>query len=304
MSLWFRNLHIYRFVDGFSLSQEALEEKLANHRFQSCARQAKESIGWISPLHRHFDELTYEAHGCLLLCMRKEEKVIPASAVNEALEERVAEVEEQQGRQVFKKEKQQLKEDILALMLPKAFTRATHCFAYIDTKNGFLIVNAGSNSLADTFISLLIESVGQLGAAKIAGDENPATIMNLWLKDELPEGWSLTGEYELKDPADERVARFRDNEAENLVIGDLLDDGYWVNKLGIQYQDELKAVIQHDLQIKSVKFDDELVKENEDIDSEDKMARWDADFVLMTRTLAGFVEALLAEFQVGDTVEA
>ena len=167
-----------------------------------------------------------------------------------------------------------------------------------------MIVNAGSNSLADTFISLLIESVGQLGAAKIAGDENPAAIMNLWLKDELPEGWSLTGEYELKDPADERVARFRDNEAENLVIGDLLDDGYWVNKLGIQYQDELKAVIQHDLQIKSVKFDDELVKENEDIDSEDKMARWDADFVLMTRTLAGFVEALLAEFQVGDTVEA
>jgi recombination associated protein RdgC len=182
--------------------------------------------------------------------------------------------------------------------MPQAFTRASHTHAYIDTRNGFMAVNAGSIAQADTFISLLVDSLGVLGAVKLDAEQNPAVTMNRWLIEGLPEGWLLTGEYELKDPQDERVARFKDNEAENQVIGDLLEDGYWVSKLGVDFRAHLRCVIHDDLQIKSIKFNDELLKENDEIDLEDKKAKFDADFVLMTQTIAEFYHSLAQEFQI------
>ncbi|WP_444994831.1 recombination-associated protein RdgC [Aliikangiella sp. IMCC44359] len=296
--MWFRNLHLYRLSKPFEFSPEELADKLSEKRFQPCGRQVEESVGWVSPIHRARDYLVHAASGCILICMRREQKVIPASAVKEALEERVNAISEEMGRKVYSKEKQSLKEDIVSQMLPKAFVRSTHIFAYVDTKRGYLVLNAGSNSIADMFFELLVESIGSFGAIKLISDENPALILNGWLENGMPSEWDLSGDYELKDPKDERVAKFKDNESENGVLGDLLEDGYWVNKLGIRYKGQFKAVIQPDLQVKSIKFMDELLAENDDVDGEDELVKFDADFALMTRSLGDFIQELITLFKV------
>lgn len=294
--MWFRNLHFYQFVDPVAITEETLLEKLEPQRFQPCGRQAKEAVGWVSPLHRNQETLVYTANGCLLFCMRREQKVIPPSTVNEALEERIEQVELEQGRQVFRKERQQFKEDIMALLMPQAFTRATHIHGYIDTRNGFLVVNAGSHAIADTFISLLIDSLGVLGAVKLTATENPAQVMNRWLIDGLPEFFSPSGEYELKDPVDERIARFKNNESDFQVIQDLIADGFWVSKLGLQFQEQLKCTLHDDLQLKGVKFSEQLLNQNDEMEIEDAAAKFDADFVLMSETLAELYEAIVSLF--------
>lgn len=299
--MWFRNLHLYRLSTTFELSPEALADKLAEKRFSPCSRQAEESVGWVSPIHRSKDYLVHAADGCILICMRREQKVIPASAVKEALEERVYAIQEEMGRKVYSKEKQSLKEDILSQMLPNAFVRSTHVYAYIDSKRGYLVLNAGSDAIADVVFELLVESIGSFGAIKLVSEENPALILNDWLENGLPEGWELTGDYELKDPKDERVAKFKDNESENIVLGDLLEDGYWVNKLGIRYKNHLKATILPELQVKSIKFMDELLAENDDVDGEDELVKFDADFALMTRTLADFIKDIIELFKVNTS---
>ena len=238
------------------------------------------------------------AGGCILVCMRQEQKVIPASAVKEELEERVYAIQEEMGRKVYSKEKQTLKEDIVSKMLPRAFIRSTHIFAYVDTKKGYLVLNAGSDKIADTFFELLVESIGSFGAVKLVGGENPGKTLNSWIENGMPEGWELSGDYELKDPQDERVAKFKDNEAENIVIGDLIEDGYLVNKLGFRYKGQLRAIIQQDLLIKSIKFLDELLAENDDVDGEDELVKFDADFALMTKTLGDFIGELIQLFAV------
>jgi recombination associated protein RdgC len=298
--MWFRNLHLYRLTNQFELSPEALADKLAEKRFVPCGRQAEESVGWVSPIHRSKDYLVHAASGCILFCMRREQKVIPASAVKEAIEERVFAIQEEMGRKVYSKEKQSLKEDILSQMLPNAFARSTHVFAYIDTKRGYLVLNAGSDSIADVIFELLVETIGSFGAVKLVSEENPALIMNNWLENGMPEGWELSGDYELKDPQDERVAKFKDNESENIVLGDLLEDGYWVNKLGIRYKGQLKAMMLPDLQVKSIKFMDELLAENDDVEGENELAKFDADFALMTRSLGDFIKEIMTLFKVND----
>ncbi|MET1255078.1 recombination-associated protein RdgC [Aliikangiella maris] len=299
--MWFRNLHLYRLSKSFELSADELAEKLDDKRFQPCGRQAEESVGWISPIHRERDYLIHAGGGAVLICMRREQKVIPASAVKEAVEEKVKAVGESMGRKVYSKEKQSIKEDIISQMLPKAFVRSTHIWAYIDIKRNYLVLNAGSASVADKFFELLVETIGSFGAIKLVSEENPALILNHWLEEGLPDGWELTGDYELKDPQDERVAKFKDNESENGVLGDLLADGYWVNKLGIRYKGLLKAVIQPDLQIKNIKFMDELLAENDHVDGEDEMVKFDADFVLMTQTLGEFIGEIIHLFKVSDS---
>lgn len=296
--MWFKNCHIYRLSNSFEHSPEQLAELLESKRFSSVGRQDDEKVGWVSPLNRNFEHLVHVANGCILLCMRKEQKVIPASMVKESVEERVFEIEEKEARKVYGKERSALKEDILSILKPKALSKSSHTFAYIDTRKGYLVVNAGSSSVADSFIQLLIDCLGTLGAVALMGEENPAQIMNRWLLEGLPEGWGLTGQYEFKDPKDERVAKFKDNESENSLLGELMEDGYWLQKIGIRYKEQFRAVIGQDLQIKSIKFEDELVKENEDIDDSDQYARFDADLVLMTQTLAEFIGEIIREFKI------
>lgn len=294
--MWFKNLHLYRLSTPFELNPEQLAEKLEEKRFQPCAKMAEESVGWVSPIHRSKEYLVHAASGCILICMRREQKVIPPSAVKEELEEQVFAIQEEMGRKVFSKEKQSLKEEIVAKMLPRAFTRSTHIFAYIDTKNNYLVLNAGSDKVADLIYELLTETIGSFGAIKLVGSDNPALILNNWLENGLPVGWEFSGDYELKDLQDERVAKFKDNEAENNVLGDLLEDGYQVQKLGIRYRGQLRAVLQQDLVVKGIKYMDELLAENDDVDGEDELVKFDADFALMTKTLADFISELIDVF--------
>ncbi len=298
--MWFKNCHIYLLNDENQETAESLAEKLESHRFSEVGRQEAERVGWISPLNRNLESLVHTANGCHLLCLRKEQKVIPASMLKERIEDRVKAIEDAEGRKVYGKEKSALKDDILSLLKPNALTKSSHTFGYYDFRNNLLVVNAGSNGVADTFVQLLIDSLGSLGAVKLIGEENPSAIMNQWLLSALPEGWTLTGQYELKDLKDDRVAKFKDTQATNDLITDLIEDGYWVQKLGFQYQEAFNAQITHDLQIKSIKYSDELVGENDDIDKSEDYARFDADFVLMSQTLAQFIAELKPIFKVNS----
>jgi recombination associated protein RdgC len=296
--MWFKNCHIYQIPDGFSLSADEFAEKLEDRRFKPCARMADKTIGWVSPIHRNKEYLIHAAGGCVLFCMRKEQKMIPASAIKEALEEKITTMQDELGRKVYSKEKQTIKEDIVSMMLPNAFPRSSHVLAYIDTKNRLLIIDGSSSSQVDEFYELLLESIGSFGAMQFIAEENPAAIMSQWIFDGAPQDWLLSGEYLLKEPKDERVAKFKDNDGENHYVAELLKDGYLINRLGIHFKSLMQATIQDDLQIKGIKFNHELLKENDELSGEDELVKFDADFVLMTAALADFIAAIQEIFKV------
>ncbi len=301
--MWFKNLHIYQIPSSFSLSADELAEKLESKRFSSCGRMVDKTVGWVSPIHRNKEYLIHAAGGCILFCMRKEQKVIPPSAIKEALEEKIIGMQDELGRKIYSKEKQSIKEDIVAMMLPNAFPRSNHTLAYIDTKNRLLIIDATSPAQVDEFYELLLESIGSFGAMQFIADENPASIMSQWIFDGAPQDWSLSGEYLLKEPKDERIAKFKDNDNENHYVAELLKDGYLINRLGIHFKSQLQATIQDDLQIKAVKFNHELLKENDELSGEDELVKFDADFALMTASLAEFVAAIREIFKVKNIAE-
>ena len=71
-----------------------------------------------------------------------------------------------------------------------------------------------------------------------------------------------------------------------------------INRLGVHYKNLMQATIQDDLQIKGVKFNHELLKENDELNGEDELVKFDADFSLMTSALADFIATIREIFKV------
>ena len=139
--MWFRNLQLYRLGQTFNLSPESLNEKLHGQAFRGCGRMDMSTSGWVPPLGRHSELLVHAADACIMLCLRKGEKIMPAGVINQLLEDRVAEIESAEGREVYRRERRRLKDEVIIDLLPRALTRHTDQYAYIDTRNGLVVVD-------------------------------------------------------------------------------------------------------------------------------------------------------------------
>jgi recombination associated protein RdgC len=80
--------------------------------FQPCAGQQAFSFGWTTPLGKGAEAFVHSCNGFLMICAKKEERVLPSSVVNEMLQERIEEIEEREGRKLSRKAKTELKEVI------------------------------------------------------------------------------------------------------------------------------------------------------------------------------------------------
>ena len=111
--MWFKNIRAYRLTSPFTLSPEQLGEQLAQRGFEPCAKSQALSLGWTPPLGVENGELVHAAAGRLLVKLKREEKLLPSTVVRELLEEKISEIEQGQARKVYRKERLNLKDEII-----------------------------------------------------------------------------------------------------------------------------------------------------------------------------------------------
>ncbi len=295
--MWFKNLLLYRFTEPFTLLSDELEQSLAKHGFKPCASQQLESIGWTSPLGRGHETLVHPAQGFYMVCARTEEKVLPTAVINELLQERVTEREDAEGHKLSRKERSELKDEIIFELLPKAFHFSRSTYAYIDSRQGWLIVDASSSQKAEKLLSLLRESVGSLPVVPPVTVNHPNTVMTEWLTN--PE--TVPAEFEIEDECELRgeeggIVRCKRHDLSAPEIKNHLQNGKLVTKLALTFADKLGFVLDEQLALKRLKFLDTLQERAEDIDGSDELARFDADFSIMTLELAEFLPHLMNLF--------
>ena len=294
--MWFKNLQLYRFTRPFDHSAESLEKMLQGFLFTPCGNQDMSKFGWISPFGKQADVLVHEAQGQLLLCAKKEEKMLPASVIKDVLQEKIDEMEAAQGRALKKKEKEALKEDVLHTLLPRAFTRSSQTFLWINPAEGYLVVDAGSAKKADDVLSLLRKCTGSLPVIPFALKNPPEITMTEWLNaGAVPAGFTLEDEAELRSALEHGgIVRCKEQDLVSEEIKAHLSADKLVTKLALNWSDTLSFVLGDDMSVKRLKFSEELREENEDVVAETPAARIDADFALMTGELAKFVPELIA----------
>lgn len=290
--MWFRNLLVYTFPDAAKWSDEALQEALAQHPFRPCGHQDTQTLGWVSLLPGS-GQLVHSAGDCALICLRRQQKILPAAAVREQLDERIAKIEQDEGRKVFRRERLQLREEITDTLLPRALTRSSRCHAYIDRRRGQLLIDSGNRNAAEELLNLLRECLGSLAVVPLNSAIAPGSAMTSWLHGNAPpEGFQLGRHCELKDPASpSNVIRARDQDLVGEELMRHLEAGKQVTKVNLSWRDAIEVGLGEDLSLKGLKFSDAL---REDADQgEDAAARLDQGFAVMSLELGHFVDALV-----------
>ncbi|CNG64542.1 recombination-associated protein RdgC [Yersinia massiliensis] len=293
--LWFKNLMVYRLSREVSLSADEMEKQLSALSFTPCGSQDMVKTGWVSPMGSHSDAFTHTVNGQIVICARKEEKILPSPVIKQELQAKIERLEGEQHRKLKKTEKDSLKDEVLHSLLPRAFSRFNQTFLWIDTVNDLIMVDAASAKRAEDTLALLRKSLGSLPVVPLTL-ENPIELtLTEWVRSkELPAGFTLMDEAELKAILEDGgVIRCKKQDLFSDEIAVHIEAGKLVTKLALDWQERVQLVLSDDGSLKRLKFSDTLREQNDDIDREDFAQRFDADFILMTSELAALIKNMI-----------
>lgn len=292
--MWFKNLQIYRFTKPFTLSNLALEEKLAEQQFSPCNNQQTSSYGWVSPLGRHSEQLVHHTNGFYMLCAKEQEKLLPAAVINEKLEEKVIALQEKENREIFRKEKADIKEEVIFDLLPRAFTRSRLHYAFIAPQQGLLFIDSASNNKAELLLNHLRESIGSLALIPLSCQNIVAQSLTHWLKsNQIPSPFQIGQDCVLKDDQQGSSIRCKQFDLSNDdSIQQHLDNTMHVAQLQLNWDGKIIFNLDENLGIKQLKFTELLDQEDQPYD--DFASQFDADFAIMSAELIDFSKDLIA----------
>lgn len=298
--MWFKNLYFFAFTRPFEWSEQDIETQLSEHLFTPCASTEQSHFGFVNALGKHGSSVVHGVNNNFLLCARKEEKILPAPVIKDQLEAKIAQHEQEHSRSATKKEKEQFKEDIIFELLPRAFSRVTDTHAYVNPEHNIIVINTGSRGKAEDFLALLRKALGTLPVTSVSPEKAPDEIMTDWVSGtELGESFNLGMEAEFNALGDDgAVVRVKNQDLDSDEIKAHLDADKYVVKLALEWDDAISFILCDDLAIKRLKFFDVLQEQNDDIDSDDIIAKLDADFSLMAGEINRMIDDLLAEFSV------
>jgi recombination associated protein RdgC len=296
--MWFKNLQLYRFTQPFELDAATLGEQLEQQAFTPCGSQDMTRSGWVPPLGRHGNEFVHATNGYLMLCLKRQDKLLPAAVINEELEEKALEIESREARQLPRKERRALRDEVYFSLLPKAFVRSSLQFAYISPRDQLLVIDASSAKRAEDFLQALRDTLGSLSVIPLVPKHQPIDVMTGWVSSGQSEsGFELGEEGELRDNADiSSVIRCKNQDLSAIEIVNHLKTGMHISKLALNWQQRVEFVLDEKLTVKRLRFSDIVQEQASDTQADDVAAQFDVDFSIMSLELSGFIKALTEAF--------
>ncbi len=299
--MWFKSIQPYRFDKTFEHTAESLADCLNKNLFTPCSAYAMSSMGWFPPMGNDEAPMVHAVGHTMMVALKVQDKILPASVVNEQLDERCRALQAQDGVAPKGRQKQRLKEEIYNALLPKALTKSTVIHGIIDTKSNWLWVNASSPNKAEMFLSSLREVLGSLPVVK-PEVSSPGAVMTSWLRRSyVPENLLIEDACVMIDPSVEGgTIRCRRQDLQSKNIQSFLRDGCEINQMALTWREQVSFVLCHDFTFKQLRFLDAVREVVDDIQAETPEQQFDADFVIMTETLQEMMNAMLAFFVEGN----
>ena len=292
--MWFKQISFYPLNTAKLPELDTLADKLAAAEFAPCMGLDWFSEGFAAPV-AFSPELVFPADYTWRVALKKEEKVLPAGVIRDILDERVVEIQNAEARNVGRKEKQELKEQITDDLLPRAFTRSSRSQAIFDTKHGYLLVNIAAAAKAENLLTKLREALGGLEASLPNTKQSPGSLMTDWLLRGAAEGgFELDSDCELKGVGDVvptvKVSK-QDLTADEVVQH--VKNGKTVTQLGLTWREQISFILTQDFTLKRIQYLDVLQEEAEG-HGDDAASLMFASQILMTEALGTMLDELVS----------
>jgi recombination associated protein RdgC len=292
--MWFKNLCLYHYPEEVDLAAEMLEEKLAEKAATPLGKHTLSTVGWAPPLGSVGETFTHVIGHYVMLCMQKEEKILPAAAIREEVDTRIGQIEEKESRQVRAKEKRDLKDEVILDMIPRAFNRTVRTYAYLDLKNRYFVVDAASPKRAEEVVMLLRETLDSFPAKPVQVKNAPDALMTDWLaRNALAGDFTIDEECELRDEGEDGgIVRIRKQDLTAEEVQAHLAAGKRVRRLAMTYDERIAFVLDAAMDIKRLRFLDIVQEQAENEDLTTFAELFDSDFAIMSVELNRFLARL------------
>lgn len=290
--MWFSNALIYQYELDESID---LANFLSQDAMKPCPPHARFIYGWLPAIAGEF---VHEAAGAALICMGKEERLLPRGVINRILDERMEALEAQRGYPIKRAEKGQMAEDLEFELLPKSFCLQKRTFALLDTVSKRLIINASSANQASQLTSLLRKTVPGISIEPLQHMGNLSVLFAEWITNpaSLPANFQLASDCLLFSPDDEKK-RFscKGYELPADEILTLLAQGLAAAEISIVWNERIQFTLTHELTLKRLKCMDYLVDDFSEIrELEEEYEQQDAALTLLSGELRSLMDDLLA----------
>ena len=291
--MWFKQLTIYPLNKDKLPDLEMLANKLQEAAFKPCMGLDWDSVGFSSPVS-FSPEMVFPAQNTWRIALKKEEKVLPAAVVRDILDEKINEIREVEGRNVGRKEKIELKENITDDLLPRAFTKSSKTEAIIDSQYGFLLINQANSNRAEMLLTKLRDALGGLEAKLPRTQQSPGSLMTEWLLQGSAAGhFELDSDCELKGLGDAApVVRISHQDLTAEEVVNLVKNGKIVTQLGLCWQDRVRFVLTQDFTLKRIQFLD-VIQEEAAGQGDDMQSITFASQILMAEALGELLSELV-----------
>lgn len=301
--MWFKQIQLLQ-LEHSHYTVEKLINKLEPFAFRPCLPTMLSSVGWVSPIDEENEPLVLAINGYIMLCLQVEEKILPAIVIRQAVVDKIKQIEMNEARKVRQKEKLSIKDEMMLTLLPRAFTKITRLYAYIDTKNHRLILNTTNSKKAEQFITMFKKSFSD--AIHSFELKKLSPIMTHWLKhQDYPTNFAIEKKCLLQDPAQQsRMIRCQDQDLFASSIQSLIKDGCEVKQLALSWQDRVNFVLSADnFTLSGIQYQEEITSQAMEMEAESKKQQFIANFFIMTETLMHLLEELQSIFSKSKNLE-
>ena len=280
--MWFKQVTPFRV---FELPEaERLKTAIAENWFCSPAGLDWFSEGFYAPVP-FGNPIIFEAQKTMLISLMREEKVIPRAAVNHKLDEQVVKIQTAEGRNVGRREKQELREAIIDNLLPNALTKSSRTYGLFAGK--WLFGDTASRRKAENLLTKLREALGGLPAQQPDTRQSPSSLMTNWLLQGEAQGrFELDSDVTLVGAGD--VAPKVKISRKDLTATDVVQhakNGMIVTELGLVWNERVAFILTQDFTLKRIKWLD-VVQEEAEGEADDAHSKAYATQLLMAAALS------------------
>lgn len=293
--MWFNNALLFQYsLDEASDFSASLQEE----RLKPCPPHARFTYGW---LPAYGDEISLDVAGSSLICMGKEERILPRGVIKKMLEERIQQIESQHGRMVKRAEKAQIAEDLEFELLPKSFSVQKRCLGLLDSMSKTLFINTSSVNQAAQFTALLRKSVAGLTIEPLHIEENLALRFADWINNPelLPAEFRLAADcllFSLDDDKKRIHCKGYELPAEEILT--LLSQGMATAEISLIWKDRIQFTLTQDFVFKRIKSLEYLIDEFDEIKKlDEEYQQQDAALTLLAGELRDLKSDLLGAVQ-------
>lgn len=287
----FRSVRFYRFSSDWPESEEALSERLALSEFHPCGAYAEQSSGWEAPAGDAAPGLVRRVAGADLLRLRNQSRLLPAAAIEDALEARIEEYRARTQEEPSRREKRRLKQQVRDELMPKALLKSERTQGLVLASDGLIAIDTLSATRAERFLDHLRAPLGSLDVAPLTFARPFTDLLTRIFLGDAPRGFVLGRECRMHDPSDTKATvRCSDMDLADPTVRKHVKDGMRVTHLGVEFGNVLRCVIDHNGGIGKLKLlgADEAGDDADD----DPLAKLDAEIALLAGTLRELVAAL------------